>query len=363
MSEKPIHKISSAKPPDRHRTTVSIGFVTGMLSGATAHKVDFSAVPAASGIDRTPLADPDGRVPLKNYAMLYNALVRQLDDEGFALFPVPLRIGTFEFLCRSMVSSQTLAEALDRGSRFLSLVLPDLEVTISRSTSSAQIEIAETRPLRPTMDDPCRVFAFEWLLRLLHSLACWLVGRELFLGSVQFPYSRPTHASDYDLIYTPHSIFSGDKLVASMNSNLLDLPIRRDDDALRSFLDGAPGKITMLYRRDREMVHQVRDLLAKSFPEPFTLDDAARKLNLSSRTLHRRLQEEDSSFRAIKDALRRDMALSLMEKSSQPIAAIAASLGFSEPSTFFRAFQTWTGVAPTEYRNRLARKKKPRARR
>ena len=354
---------TSTKPTDRHRATVSIGFVTGMLSGLASHKVDFGDVLAASGIDPAILSDPSSRVPLKNYATLYNAVVRQLDDEGFALFPVPLRIGTFEFLCRSMVSSQTLAEALDRGSRFLGLVLPDLKVTISRNAGSARIEIEETQPLRQRMDDPCRVFAFEWLLRLLHSLACWLVGRELFLGSVQFPYSRPAHAADYALIYTPQSVFGGDRLIASMNSNLLDLPIRRDDDALESFLDGAPGKITMLYRRDREMVHQVRDLLAKSFPEPFTLEDAAHKLNLSSRTLHRRLQEEASSFRAIKDALRRDMALSLMEKSSQPISAIATSLGFSEPSTFFRAFQTWTGVAPTEYRHRLARKKKPRARR
>ena len=114
----------------------------------------------------------------------------------------------------------------------------------------------------------------------------------------------------------------------------------------------------MLYRRDREMVHQVRDLLAKAFPEPITLDDIAHKLNLSSRTLHRRLQEEDSSFRGIKDALRRDLALSQIEKSDLPISKIAASLGFSEPSTFFRAFQTWTGVAPTTYRNRLAGKKR-----
>ena len=41
-------------------------------------------------------------------------------------------------------------------------------------------------------------------------------------------------------------------LVASFNANLLDLPIRRDEAALTSFLDGAPGKITTLYRRDRD---------------------------------------------------------------------------------------------------------------
>lgn len=348
-------------PRDRHRATVAIGFVSGMLSGLASRNIESAGLLKASGIDPGALSDPEGRVPLKNYAALYNALVQKLGDEGFALFSKPLPIGTFEFLCRSMVSSKTLTEALDRGSRFLRLVLPDLEVTITRSRGTAEIEIAETRPLRPNTDDPCRVFAFEWLLRLLHGLACWLVGRELHLGSVRFPYSRPAHASDYALIYTPCSMFGGPKLMASMKANLLDLPIRRDDDALEDFLAGAPGKITMLYRRDREMVHQVRDLLAKAFPEPITLDDIAHKLNLSSRTLHRRLQEEDSSFRAIKDALRRDLALSQIEKSDLPISQIAASLGFSEPSTFFRAFRVWTGVAPTAYRNRLASNKKRHA--
>ncbi|WP_220636619.1 AraC family transcriptional regulator [Georgfuchsia toluolica] len=347
-------------PRNRHRATVAIGFVNGMLSGLASHHIESNDLLKASGIDSAALSNPEGRVPLKNYAALYNALVQQLGDEGFSLFSKPLPVGTFEFLCRSMVSSKTLAEALDRGSRFLHLVLPDLKVTITRNRGTAGIEIAETRPLSLNADDSCRMFAFEWLLRLLHGLACWLVGRELHLGSVRFPYSRPAYAADYDLIYTPCSMFGGQKLIASMKANLLDLPIRRDDDALEGFLEGAPGKIAMLYRRDREMVHQVRNLLAQAFPEPITLGDIAHKLNLSPRTLHRRLQEEDSSFRGIKDALRRDMALSQIEKSGLPISKIAASLGFSEPSTFFRAFQAWTGVAPTTYRNRLASKKTTR---
>jgi AraC-like DNA-binding protein len=331
-----------------------MGFVTGMLSGLAAQNIDFSQALLAAGISPDELSDPAARVPLDNYAALYNGLVRQLGDEGFALFSAPLRLGSFEFLCRSMIGSRTLAEALERGTRFLRLVLPDLRVTIARNRDTAAIEIAEPSPLRPRLDDPCRVFAFEWLLRLLHGLACWLVGRELALGSVQFPYPGPTHAADYALIYTARSIFDAPTLVASLNPNLLDLPIRRDEEALTSFLQGAPGKITMLYRRDRDMVHRVRDMLAHALPQPIAQDEVARELNLSPRTLHRRLHEEGSSFRAIKDALRRDLALARLEKTRQPIAQIAAELGYSEPSTFFRAFQAWTGVAPTTYRARIA---------
>lgn len=325
-----------------------------MLSGLLARGIDPSALLCSAGITADALSDPQARVPLAAYAALYNAIVRALDDEGFALFAGPLRLGTFEFLCRSVVSSRTLEEALERAARFLRLVLPELRVTVSRTRSTAQLEIAETTPLGTQRQDPRRVFAFEWLLRLLHALACWLVGRGLALNSVAFPYAKPAHAADYGLIYTKHSRFGSRSLVATLNPNLLDLPVRRDEAALASFLEGAPGRITMLYRRDRETVRRVRDLIAAALPQPLALEDAARELLLSPRTLHRRLHEEGSSFRAIKDAVRRDFALSMLEKTQQPVAQIAADLGYAEPSAFFRAFQSWTGSAPTRYRKRLA---------
>jgi hypothetical protein len=67
---------------------------------------------------------------------------------------------------------------------------------------------------------------------------------------VIFPYRKPAHFADYALIFTADSRFAPTvpggtgTLVASFNANLLDLPIRRDEAALTSFLDGAPGKIT-----------------------------------------------------------------------------------------------------------------------
>ena len=336
----------------RSRATVAIGFVTGMLSGMAARGLDCNELLAEAGIAAGDLDDPSARVPIRNYALLYNLAVRELEDEGFALFSAPVRTGSFEFLCRSVVSSQSLAEALDRGCRFLRLVVPDLVVTISPGLGTSELRITEARPPQNDRDDARRVFALEWILRLLHGLACWLVNRDLALNSVAFPYAEPSHAADYALIYTARSTFGSRHLAATLNSNLLELPVRRDDDALKAFLDGAPGKIVTLYRRDREMVRRVRDVVAKGFPATVSLGDVSRRLNLSSRTVERRLHEEGSSLRAIKDALRRDMALSRLQKSEQSVAQIAASLGYADTSTFFRAFTTWTGVSPTAYRSR-----------
>ncbi len=337
-----------------------MGFVTGMLAGLARRRIDPEALLAASNID---IADPASRIPVADYAALYNLLNRQLDDEGFGLFAQPMRVGSFEFLCRGCLSAPTLAEALQRASRFLHVVLPDLAVSVRRSHEHAELVISETRKLAEQPDDPGRIFAFEWLLRLLHGLACWLAGRGIALDSVIFPYRKPAHFADYALIFTADSRFAptvpggNGTLVAAFNANLLDLPVRRDEAALNRFLDGAPGKITTLYRRDREMVTRIRDLLRAALPDTLSLDAVAERLYLSPRSVHRRLEEEGSSFRAIKDALRRDMALARLAKTDDAIARIAADLGYADTSAFYRACVEWTGMAPLHYRQQLVRGK------
>ena len=330
-----------------------MGFVRGMLAGLGRRGIDPQALLAELGID---IADAASRIPVERYAALYNRLTGRLDDEGFGLFARPMPTGSFEFLCRGCLSAPTLAEALARASRFLRIALPDLAVGVRRTHGQAELVIAESRPLAKDPDDPGRVFAFEWLLRLLHGLACWLAGRGLSLDSVVFPYRQPAHVADYALIFTEDSHFAPTApgatgtLLARFNANLLDLPLRRDEAALTAFLDGAPGKITTLYRRDRDMVIRVRDLLRAALPATLDLDAVAGRLYLSPRTVHRRLEQEGSSFRAIKDALRRDLALSRLTKSDDPVAKIAADLGYADPSAFYRACVAWTGMAPAHYR-------------
>ena len=334
-----------------------MSFVNGMLSGLARNGIDAAPLLSAAGID---IADAASRVPVDRYAALYNRINRRLDDEGFGLFSQPLRVGSFEFLCRACISAPTLAEALLRAARFLRIVLPDLAIAVERHQGHAELLICESRRLADNPDDGGRVFAFEWLLRMLHGLSCWLAGRGLALDSVIFPYRRPAHAADYALIFTENSRFAPTlpdgcgTLVASFNANLLDLPIRRDEAALASFLDGAPGKITSLYRRDREMVIRVRDLLRAALPATLGLEDIGDRLHLSPRTIHRRLDEEGSSFRAIKDALRRDMALARLTKTRDAVSQIAADLGYADPSAFYHAFVEWTGMAPIHYRKRWA---------
>jgi len=125
----------------RTKATVSMGFVSGMLAGMQRRGQDYRPLLQESGID---LAEPASRVPIAAYATLYNRATRQLHDEGFALFSQPMPPGSFEFLCRGVLSAPTLAEALHRASRFLKLVLPDMAVSVRRQQGRA--ELVSPRP-------------------------------------------------------------------------------------------------------------------------------------------------------------------------------------------------------------------------
>ena len=333
------------------RDSVAIGFVGGIIAGLARHGIDPDALLGHAGI-ATPLPDdPLARVPVARYASLYRLINDRLDDEGFGLFSRPLRRGSFEFLCRGALSAATLGEALDRIARFLHIVQDDLAIAVQPAGDSAVLAITQRQAL--PVDAAGRVFAFEWLLRMIHGVAAWLVAKPLALTDAAFPYPPPPHAAEYELVFAPRCAFAAPHLAAHFPAASLAWPVRRDEAALTQFLAGAPASITTLYRRDRALALRVREYLRAALPEQRALGEVARALALSPRTLHRRLTDEGTSLRAIRAALRRDLAIEWLAKSERPLCAIAADLGFAEPSAFYRAFAAWTGEGPRHYRQRL----------
>ncbi|MDZ4255677.1 MAG: AraC family transcriptional regulator [Sulfuritalea sp.] len=328
-----------------------MGFVMGILSGVGRAGLAPETLLDRAEIARHLLHERSARIPVARYAALYRLINESLDDEGFALFSRPLRRGSFEFLCRATLSAANLEEALQRIARFLHVVQDELDVELEQSGRAAVIVISEEQEL--PVGAAGRVFAYEWLLRMIHGLAAWLVAHPLPLDEVCFPYPPPLHAADYELVFAPRYTFDAPRLEARFPAEWLALPVRRDEAALRVFLVDAPASITTLYRRDRALGLRVREHLRAALPEQPTLPVIARRLFLSPRTLHRRLEDEGTSFRAIKDGLRRELATDWLTKTARPLSRIGADLGFADAAAFYRAFSAWTGSGPREYRRRF----------
>jgi AraC-like DNA-binding protein len=134
------------------------------------------------------------------------------------------------------------------------------------------------------------------------------------------------------------------------DARYLALPVRRDEAALQHMLQRALLLTVRPYRRDRLLVEKVRQTLAQHPEHCRNADDLAHWLNLSARTLHRQLKEEGASLQQLKDAVRRDVAVAQLQRSSRPVKQIAALAGFQNEKSFIRAFKGWTGRTPEAFR-------------
>lgn len=107
-----------------------------------------------------------------------------------------------------------------------------------------------------------------------------------------------------------------------------------------------------LARTERsDIVNQVYSKLLDFLPQRiFSEDIIAEDLNMSLRTLQRRLKEKGTSYDALFQGVRKEVALQLINDQQLSIVEIGRFLGFSNRSNFGRAFKTWTGVTPAKHR-------------
>lgn len=96
---------------------------------------------------------------------------------------------------------------------------------------------------------------------------------------------------------------------------------------------------------------KTRALVMESLPEgPLSIELAARRLGLSSRTLQRRLRDEGTSYQGVVRGAREQLARHYVGDTRLSFAEIAYLLGFDKTRSFFRAFRTWTGTTPQSLR-------------
>jgi len=103
-----------------------------------------------------------------------------------------------------------------------------------------------------------------------------------------------------------------------------------------------------------DIVDQVKNIILENLPDGQVTDSlVASELNLSERSMQRRLQEHQTTFRFLLDTVREMVAKQYIENPMNRMSDIAFLLGFSEQSAFSRAFKKWTGKSPLEYRNSM----------
>lgn len=335
---------------DFQKGTVGAGLVHEALAVARARGLHIDSILEAAGITPQLLVSRRARVPARAYAALWAALADAMDDEFFGMDRHPMRRGSYRLMCHAVLGCRTLGHALQRMLTFLRAVMDDLRGELRRDGAQVRLIVHDVP------DAPNRMFAYATWLMLVHGLACWLVGRRLPLLSAHFRCGAPAEVDDYRTRFCAHASFDAEHTEVVFDARLLDLKVIQNEASVGVFLREAPANLLVRYRNDASLSAQVRRRLRRLAPADWPdLQGLAAALRLSAATLQRRLKDENLSYQQLKDELRRDLAVDLLSYTTQPSAAVAARLGFSEPSTFHRAFKKWTGLSPGAFRGGPAR--------
>lgn len=328
------------------RDTISIHFVNAALAGVRRLNIDLNVILNRAGIDAELLNQPRARVSPDQYTRLAQTLWLVSQDEHLGFGRSPRRLGTFATMCRLIIHAGTLGKALERGSQFYRLFGDEWSMSIARDAHDARLGLQI-----PVDRDP-EHFITESMLMVWHGLASWLIERRIPLERVQFAYPEPSHVQEYDaLFFSPIVRFNQSRTEITFAADYLDLPIRQTEASLDEFLKTAPAQLLVKFKNSSSLTSRIREVLKTHIGEEMpTLNDVAARLYLSPQTLRRRLAAEGKSYQTIKDNLRRDAAIHLLLRPELTLEDVAQQVGFSETSTFHRAFKKWTGVTPGLYR-------------
>ncbi len=342
-----------APRPNAHaRNTVvaatPMAFVQAIARAYALRQLAPDAALAAAQIAPADLDRPEARITALQMEWLSAAAMQELDDEGLGWFARPLPWGSYGMLARASLSAPTLGVALKRWCRHHGLLTRDITLAVQTEGDEARIVLGEHRP--PGGDGSLREFCFVSVLRNIHGLACWFVDSRIPLLGACFPFAAPPHAQAYRVLFDGPTRFDAEDTAIRFDARYLALPIKRDEAAMNQMLQRALPIQVRPYRRDRLLVQRVRQVLLNQPQDAHNADDLAALLHTSARTLHRQLKEEGATLQALKDEVRRERAMALLQRTNRPIKQIAAATGFLNEKSFIRAFKTWTGMAPGEWR-------------
>ena len=339
----------SSRPPDRDASPAAVtpmAFARAIVAAYRRYGADPSEALAQAQITPARLAQTDARITARQMELLSGAAMQELDDEALGAFDRKLPWGSYGMLARASITSPNLGVALKRWCRHHGLLADDISLRLEVAGSEAAIVIDERKPL-----GWAREFSIVHLLRNIHGVACWYVDSRIALTEARFPYAPPAHHGVYPVLFPggPEQ-FKAAQAELRFDARYLELPMRRDEAALRTMLQRALPLTVLQYRRDRLLVQQVRQALEAHPDKTHGADGIAALLHISPRTLHRQLKDEGASLQQLKDEVRFERAKDLLYRSDRPVKQIAAAVGFRNEKSFARAFRDWTGVAPGEFR-------------
>jgi AraC-like DNA-binding protein len=284
-------------------------------------------------------------VSTEEFFALYRGIAESSSDPGFGLkLGTEERVERYDPIKLAALSARSFRDAVERLSRYKQLTCPE-EIRIVKKGNESAVQFVwllahEEEPA--LLVDVC----FAWIVGIGHRGT----GRALNPKRVELQ-RPPAHRGMYESHFRCPLKFKSNQNALVFSNADMELPFVTYNSDLLAIV--APQLEAELAQQlaEKTFTEQakgiLKQLLAGQRPG---IQDLARELHVSTRTLQRRLTEQGISFQRLLEEARRELAHHYLLHSSRELNETAYLLGYEDANSFFRAFHQWEGTSPGQWR-------------
>lgn len=329
-------------------TTASAKLLEPVLQLAQHYRLDQSQIFNSAALSHVDFLKPGARFPAACFSDVLQLLSQATNNPRIALSlgeaTQPRILGSIGFL---MSTAPTLGKAYQTLVDYLPLLFEGAVLRMEQSVEGTALTLDVNNPDLPLI---------EYFLACLVNWPRWLTGQQIPAHAVHLTFSEPDNMQPYQQFFAAEVLFNAPRNQVLLSSDYLALGCVDANAEMhqlhREFAD------SLLSKSDQKsaLVAQTRNLIRQQLNEgggAIRREDVAESAGLSLRTLQRKLGLLGTSFQDVYDQTRREVGLQLIQHGELSFGEIAFHLGFSNQSSFQKAFKRWMGVAPSFYRQQV----------
>ncbi|VVN49842.1 putative HTH-type transcriptional regulator [Pseudomonas fluorescens] len=334
--------------PQHNEAVVVPNVARALLSLVSESGMSTAHLCRGLGFGYAQLLDLDVRLSYRQTRTLITRALRAMGDPALGLSTgirqTPVSWG---FAGLAMLTCKTLGEAMRYGLEHQG----DTGALMEHQASQQKDELViEVKP--KVFDLAIEPFLVEEAFSSAVAIVRRLAGQGLNPLRIELAYSRPAYADSYSRVFRCPIKFKAGKNRLISEAHWLTTRLPDYDD-----ITCAPLRAKLDQLLDRgvsydALIESLRSHIRAHLDDPQALQTFARQLNMSERTLRRRLTQSGVSYSQLLDQIRHERACDLLSNTAMTLAQIAHTLGYSDARVLRRAFKRWTGTLPSEQRQR-----------
>jgi AraC-like DNA-binding protein len=335
--------------------TFSGRFLLSMIQFAVAKGADFESLISMTGHELDYLCLEDSRISSEVYNRVVEHCVIETEDPYFGLHAGEfLNLSAAGLIGQITQTSSNVKQALDYccefanlGCRALPMELKEVEEGYRLDFIPDKLWSAESpEATKQTIDG-----ALAFTLREFHLLSL----QQYYPLEVGLEFDRPEEAKEYERIFKCPIRFGQEVTYMVFKKEQVNAPVVTSNyRLLRTLVAFAEEKLRDLESQEGFYHHVRRHVMNMINPVFPTIEAVAANMNVSVRTLQRRLKTEHMTFKDVIESLKKELAFSYLKNDDLSIKEIADLLDYSDTSAFTRSFKKWTNRTPSAYRNKKA---------